>query len=472
MSYLELLALLPVLILVFGSLVVLMVGAWKPRWHNLMYAGIGFALLASLTAAFCPPPVAEIASMYSAGPYARFFTVVWSLLTALVLLLSLRYGAERHFDGGVYCSLVLFAAVGMSLLSAGTSLVGIFLGLEAYTLVLYILIAFDCDSPLGAEAGLKYLVLGAVATGFIAFGIALIYVGAGTFHIPEAFTAAMVDGHLRPYALFGWVMLFIAIGFKISLVPFHLWTPDVYQGSPAPISGMLATGSKGAVLAAVAALYFGVGRAVADIETLVWILSAATMLVGTLHAVVQQNLKRMLAFSSVVHMGYLLIGLLAGNEEGFSAVIFYVVIYTVATLGCFAVIASFSHAGGEPQEYEDIQGLGYRYAFRGAMLSVFLISLAGLPPTAGFIGKFGIFSAAIKADLIGLALVGILASLVSVYYYLRVTIIMYMANVEPKHALHPGCRPEYFVLLICLVAVLYLGLFPGLLLDLTSLIIK
>ena len=196
------------------------------------------------------------------------------------------------------------------------------------------------------------------------------------------------------------------------------------------------------------------------------------MLVGTLHAVVQQNLKRMLAFSSVVHMGYLLIGLLAGNQEGFSAVIFYIVIYTVATLGSFAVIASFSHAGGEPQEYEDIQGLGYRYAFRSAMLSVFLISLAGLPPTAGFIGKFGIFSAAIKADLVGLALIGILASLVSVYYYLRVTIVMYMANVEPKHALHPGCRPEYFVLFICLFAVLYLGIFPGRLLDVAYLIIK
>jgi NADH-quinone oxidoreductase subunit N len=311
-----------------------------------------------------------------------------------------------------------------------------------------------------------------VATGFIAFGIALVYVGAGTFHLPEAFSASMVDGHLRPYALFGWVMLIVAIGFKISLVPFHLWTPDVYQGAPAPISGLLATGSKGAVVAALAALYFGVGDAAADIRSLLWILSAVTMLVGTLHAVVQTNLKRMLAFSSVVHMGYLLIGLLASNEEGFSAVVLYVVVYTFATLGSFAVIASFSHSGGEPQEYEDIQGLGYRYAFRSALLTLFLISLAGLPPTAGFIGKFGIFSAAIKADLVGLALIGILASLVSVYYYLRVTIVMYMANVEPKHALHPGCRPEYFVLLVCLLAVLVLGVYPAPLLDLIGVIVK
>lgn len=465
MSYLELISLMPVLVLLLGSIVVLMVGAWYPHWRNLIFASVGFALLAALTAICCPAPVTEVAHLYGAGPYARFFTTIWSLLAALVLLLSLRYGEDRRFDGGVYSALVLFAAVGMSLLSSATSLVGIFLGLEAYTLVLYILIAFDLESPLGAEAGLKYLVLGAVATGFMAFGIALIYISAGTFHLPEAVTALMVDGHLRPYALFGWVMLMVAIGFKISLVPFHLWTPDVYQGSPAPVGALLATGSKGAVLAALAALYFGVGKAVVDIESLIWILSAVTMLVGTLNAVAQNNLKRMLAYSSVVHMGYVLIGLLAGGQEGFSSVVFYVVVYTVATLGSFAVIASFSHAGGEPQEYEDIQGLGYRYAFRSAMLTVFLLSLAGLPPTAGFIGKFGIFSAAIKSDMIGLALIGVLASLVSVYYYLRVTIIMYMANVEPKHALHPGCRPEYIVLSICLIVVLLLGVYPGPLLD-------
>jgi NADH-quinone oxidoreductase subunit N len=163
-----------------------------------------------------------------------------------------------------------------------------------------------------------------------------------------------------------------------------------------------------------------------------------------------------------------LIGLLAGGEEGFSAVVFYVVVYTLATFGSFAVITSFSHAGGEPQEYDDIQGLGYRYAFRSALLTVFLVSLAGLPPLAGFIGKFGIFAAAVKADLVGLAVIGVLASLVSVYYYLRVTIVMYMTNVEPQHALHPGCRPEYFVLFICLIATLFLGIFPGPLLDIVA----
>ena len=461
----DLFALLPVLILGLGSTLILMAGAWRVRFHTLMVSGIVIAALA-VAAAFCPPSVTEIGGMFSSGPFARFFTVVWSLLAALVLLLSFRYGAERRFDGGVYCSLILFAAAGMSLLSAATSLVGFFLGLETFTLVFYILIAFDRESVFGAEAGLKYLVLGAVATGFMAFGIALVYLGAGTFHIPEAFAAMLTDHHLRPSALFGWVMLTVAVGFKISLVPFHFWTPDVYQGSPAPVGGMLATGSKGAVVAALIGIYISLGQAVADLASLTWLLSAVTMIVGTFCALVQRNLKRMLAYSSVVHMGYVLIGLLAGGDEGFSAVSFYLVVYSVATLGSFAVIASFSHAGAEPQEEEDIQGLGYRYAFRSAMLTVFLISLAGLPPTAGFIGKFGIFSAAIKSDLLGLTLIGILASLVSVYYYLRVTIVMYMANVEPAHALHPGCRSEYAVLAFCLILVLLLGVYPGPLLDL------
>lgn len=472
MTYPELIALLPVLILALGSTLILMIGAWYRNWRHLMSAGIFIALLAAVSAVLYHPPVAEVANLFGTGGYARFFTVVWSLLAALVLLLSFRYGAERRFDGGVYGSLILFAAAGMSLLSAATSLIGLFLGLEAYTLVLYILIAFDRESPRGAEAGLKYLVLGAVATGFIAFGIALVYVSAGTFHLPEAFSAVLYDGHLRPYALLGWVMLIVAVGFKISLVPFHLWTPDVYQGAPAPIGGLLATGSKGAVVAALAAVYIGLEQAAVDVASLLWLLSVLTMLVGTLAALVQQNLKRMLAFSSVVHMGYILIALLAGGDEGFGAVVLYVVIYSIATLGSFAVITSFSHAGGEPQEYEDIQGLGYRYAFRSAMLAVFLVSLAGLPPTAGFIGKFAIFAAAIKSDLIGLAVIGVLASLVSVYYYLRVTIVMYMANVEPKHALHPGSLPEHTVLYLCLIATLALGLYPGPLLDLVSVILR
>lgn len=471
MTWPELLALSPVLILALGSTCLLLVGAWWSAWRPLLLAGAVAGLAAALTAGLHVPPVTEAAGMFGTGPYARFFAVLWSLAGALTLLVSLRYGKERRFPGGEYASLVLFAAAGMVLLSSATSLVGIFLGLETFTLVLYILIAFDKEAPAGAEAGLKYLVLGAVATGFLAFGIALIYTASGTFHLPEAM-AGIADGKaLRPLGLAGWAMLLVAIGFKVSLVPFHLWTPDVYQGAPAPVAGILSTGSKGAVFAALIPLVAGMARGVESLVPLLWALSTLSMLVGTLCALRQENIKRMLAYSSVVHMGYLLIALLAGEGNGWSAVVFYLVVYAAATLGAFAVIVALAGPRDEPQTYQQLRGIGYRHPFRAAALAVFLFSLAGIPPAAGFIGKFAIFSAAIGGGYIGLAVLGILASLISLYYYLRPVIAMFMAIEE--HALAPsGSAEEHAVLAVCLGATLGLGVFPGPLLDLIAAVLS
>jgi NADH-quinone oxidoreductase subunit N len=468
-SWLDLVALAPILVLLLGSTAILMAGAWWTSSRPLLLAGAAVALLAALSAGLFPPPMAEVASMYGTGPYARFFAVLWSAVASLTLLLSVRYGEERAFPGGEYASLVLFAAAGMALLSAATSLVGFFLGLESFTLALYILIAFHKGGTEGAEAGLKYLVLGAVATGFLAFGIALVYTASGTFHLPEAVGALAEGGRLRPVGLVGWAMLLVAVGFKVSLVPFHLWTPDVYQGSPAPVTGLLATGSKGAVLAALVTLL--AGAAVLDaLAPLLWLLAALTMLVGTLCALPQQNVKRMLAYSSVVHMGYVLVGLLAGGASGRSAVVFYLVAYAAVTLGAFGVIASFSDAKGEPQQLADLRGLGYRHPFRAGALAVFLFSLAGIPPTAGFIGKFGIFYAAIKAGYVLLALIGVLASLISLYYYLRPVIALFMAE-EEAPVRHPGGLHEHAALAVCLAAALLLGILPGPLLDLIGAVV-
>jgi len=471
MSGLDLLALLPVLILALGSTLVLMVGAWWPVRGRMMMIGVATCLLAALTAGGCPPPVSEVAGMFGTGPYARFFTVLWSLLAALVLLLSLRYGKERRFPGGEYTSLVLFAAAGMSLLSGATSLIGLFLGLESFTIVLYILIAIDKNDPLGTEAGLKYLVMGIVATGLLTFGIALIYAATGTFHLPEAMAALAGDHGLRPLGLLGWALLLAAVGFKVSLVPFHLWTPDVYQGAPSSVNALLSTGSKGAVFAAFLTALFGVPEAgLEQLYPVLWALAALSLIFGTLGALGQNNLKRMLAYSSVVHMGYVLTALLAGGDSGRSATIFYLVVYAVANLGSFGVITSFAMQGQEPQEYADLAGLGYHHPRRSTALAFFMLSLAGIPPTAGFIGKFGIFSAAIHADLWGLAAIGILASLVSVYYYLRPIIVLFMAD-ERSVCLHRGEQGEHTVLAFCLSATLVLGLYPGPLLDLIQLIL-
>jgi len=460
----DLLAMLPILLLVGGSTLLLMVGTWPISTRSLLFSGIGIALCAALAAIWQIPPVAEVAGMFGTGAYARFFTVLWSLAAVLTLGFSLRYGDDETFPGGEYVSLVLFAAAGMAILSAATSLVGLFLGLESFTLALYILIAFNKRSAEGAEAGLKYLILGAVATGFLAFGIALIYAAAGTFHLPEAMATLSTGAGLRPLGLVGLAMLVVALGFKVSLVPFHLWTPDVYQGAPAPVTGILATGSKGAVFAAMITLFRGLEVGWPVIAPLLWVLAAATMVVGTLCALRQENVKRMLAYSSVVHMGYVLIGILAGKGAGHGAVVFYLAAYAAVSLGAFGVIAALSRSGREPQVLDDYRGYGFRHPVRAGAMAVFLFSLAGVPPTAGFIAKFGIFFAAMEAGYIGLALLGILASLISVYYYLRLVIVLFMADSDAPAG--PKCSAsEYAAVVACLAATLILGIFPGPLLD-------
>lgn len=465
MTLIDLLALLPVLILALGATAVLMLGAWWPHHRCLMLGGVALCLASALCAGWLEPPVPEVGGMFGTGPYARFFTILWSAVGALTLLSSLRYGRQRGFAPGEYVSLVLFAVAGMALLSGASSLVGLFLGLESFTLALYILIAFEKNSVEGAEAGLKYLVLGAVATGFVALGIALVYVSCGTFRLPEAMAALSSAGELRPLGLAGWVMLLTAIGFKISLVPFHLWTPDVYQGSPSPVAGLLATGSKGAVLAALVTVLAGMGEGGRELSGLLWVLAAATMLAGTFCALAQDNIKRMLAYSSVVHMGTVLIGLAVGGPSGRAAVIFYVLAYAAASVGAFAVITSLCSGGQEPQLSEAYRGLGYRRPFQAAALTVFLFSLAGVPLTAGFLGKFAVFRAAVEAGYLGLALVGVLASVVSFYYYLRVVILMYMSDGTAAE-LHGGCSHEHAVLGVCLAATLAAGVLPGPLLEL------
>lgn len=470
MTWLDLVALTPTLVMVMGATTLLMVGAWHHEPRPLIAGGVAVALVAALAAGAAAPAPGEIAGLFTGAPFARYFAVLWALVAALVLMLSLRYATERDFAAGEYVALVLFSAAGMALLSGATSLVGLFLSLESFTLALYILVSFHRGSDLGAEAGLKYLVLGAVATGFMAFGIALIYAASGTFHLPDALQGLQAGTQLRPWGLLGWGLLLVALGFKISLVPFHLWTPDVYQGAPAPVTALLATGSKGAVGAALVLLLARSPGAWQELTPLLWVLALATMLVGSVCALAQENLKRLLAYSSVVHMGYLLVALLPGSAEGFSAVVFYLTVYTAASLGAFAVIASLSTAaGGEPQELSAWRGLGYRYPLRAAVLTVCLLSLAGMPLTGGFIGKFVLFHAAIKGGFTGLALVGVLASLLSFAYYLRAILVLYGG--EESRELHPGAALEHAVLLVCVSAVLLLGIYPGPLLDLTAALI-
>jgi len=456
MTAAELVSMTPVLILALGATAILMAGAWFPeRRRPLILASVALGFLSAFSAIVLTPSVTEAGGLFGTGPYGRFFTVVWSLAAALTLLPSLRRAERAPFAAGEYASLVLFAAAGMSLLSSAVSLVGLFLGLETFTLAFYILIAFDKSGPQGAEAGLKYLVLGATATGFLAFGIALAYASSGTFHLPEALTAPHLETPLRPVDLIGWGMLLAALAFKISLAPFHLWTPDVYEGAPTPVTGFLAAGSKGAVLALLMNI---LPPAAWELTGLLWIFAAVTMIAGTLCALRQQNVKRLLAYSSVVHMGTVAVGLVAGGA-GRSAVLFYIVAYATVTLGAFGVLASFSDDDGDLQEIASLRGLALSHPWRSGALALFLLSLAGIPPTAGFMAKFGIFAAALRGGYTGLAFIGIFTALVSVAYYLRVVIVLFMTEEQPKE-MPESHFADMLVLAACIAATIGFGLYP------------
>jgi NADH-quinone oxidoreductase subunit N len=465
MSLLDLLALLPILILAFGGTAILMAGAWYREPRPLLAGGVATALIAAVAAGMVQPPTAEIAGLFSAGGYARFFTILWALLAAAGLMVAARYIMEKRLGAGEYVSLVLYAAAGMALLSSAVNLLGLFLALETFTLAFYILIASNRRCALAAEAGLKYLLMGAVATGFMAFGIALIYAVSGTLALPDAARLTTTAGALQPWGLLGWGMVLIAVGFKISLAPFHLWTPDVYQGAPAPVGGLLATGSKGAVVAALVGLLAMSGPVWHDLADLLWLLAALTMLAGSLGALGQKNLKRLLAYSSVTHMGTLLVGLLCQTSAGLTATTFYVVVYVLTSLGAFAVIASLADERGEPMAFDEWRGLGHRHPVRCAVLVLVLLSLAGLPGTAGFMAKFAVFQAALQSGYLGLVLVGVFASVVSFAFYLRVTMLLFQSE-EPAAPRHVGTAPEHAVLAACTAAILVFGLFPGILFDL------
>lgn len=454
----ELIALLPLLILALGATALLLLarGSVGRSWP--LVVGALLALCAALSALLLPSCVTEVGGMYAAGPYARFFIALWSLATAATLISSGSYLARRQLPSGEYSALLLFAAAGMGLLSSAVSLSGIFLALEAFTLVFYVLIAFNKDCPLGAEAGLKYLVPGGVAAGLLAFGMALLYAASGSLQLPAATAALLAGAPMQAVALAGMALLLAAFAFKLSLAPFHFWTPDVYQGAPAPVTGLLASGSKGAVTAALLTLTATLPAAPALFKPVLISLVLLSMVVGTLCALAQSNVKRMLAYSSVVHMGFVLTGLLCWNHTGRTAALFYLVGYSVITLGIFAVITSFS-GDKEPQQLSDYRGLARRQPLRALALTVLLLALAGLPPTVGFMGKLAIFSAALAAGLPLLAVVGILASVVSIYFYLQPVIQMYMTPASSAEVVE-GHAGEYTVIALCLGLTLVFGLWP------------
>ncbi len=408
------------------------------------------------------------AGMVSLDTFGISFTFIFLAAAALTILLSLNHLERGYLLYADYLALILFATLGMMLLASATNLVMVFVGLETLSVSLYVLAGQRRSQLHSLEAALKYFVLGAFATGFFLYGVALVYGSTGSLDL-ESISQFIRGGDGRAGALFGFglLMLLVGFGFKIALVPFHMWTPDVYQGAPAPVSGFMATGSKAAAFAALTRVLLGaVGQDAANWAGLLWILAVLTMTVGNVIAVVQDNVKRMLAYSSIAHAGYILVGIVAANELTSSSVLFYLLVYAFMNIGAFGVLSALSDREGEVQDIARMAGLGYRKPLLGVAMAVFMFALAGIPPTAGFMAKFYVFSAALKSGYLWLVIIGVVNSMISVYYYLRVVVYMYMREPEGEVS-EVSVVPAVAVgLAVATLAVLYLGIYPSTVMDL------
>jgi len=462
----------PELILTATAMIIIlweMIG--RSRSHaasaNLAFAGSFIALAATI--ACWNRNISTFGDSIVLDPYASFFKVIFLAGLILSVSLSLKFvqesGAKYHAE---YYALMVLATVGMMVMAMGRELITIFIGLELLSMPLYILAGFFRKDILSNEAGFKYFVLGSFATGIMLFGMSYIYGVAGSTHLQViAKTLAQNPAAYGDKALLlGLFLVIIGFGFKISIVPFHQWTPDVYQGAPTPITAFMSAGPKAAGLAAlIRILVEGLPRMAPEWELIVSILAVLTMTVGNLSALIQTNIKRMLAYSSIAHVGYILIAVVASvggrTDRAFSAVMFYMLAYTFMNIGAFGIIVFMKREGIANENLEDFTGLSWRSPGAALAMMVFLFSLAGIPPTAGFAAKLSVFFAAIQGEYYWLAIIGILNSAVAAYYYLRVVVLMYMKEPEKELGKATSSPLLWTGITLALVGTLYLGILPG-----------
>jgi NADH-quinone oxidoreductase subunit N len=422
--------------------------------------------LAALASTFwmAQDPGTAFWNMVRVDGFSVFFHVLVIAIAAVAILSSFEYLRVQRIRAGEYYGLILFGTVGMCLMSSAIELVLIFIALEISSISTYVLAGFRRRDAASSESSLKYFLLGSFATAFFLYGVALMFGATGSTNI-DAINQALHSGN-GPVPVLAYVataLMFVGLGFKVASVPFHVWTPDVYEGAPAPVVGLMSTGPKAAAFAVLLRVIFEAnapGR-----FWLIWVSAALTMTLGNLSALVQDNIKRLLAYSSIAHAGYVLVAFAARPELGPSAAMFYTAAYAAMNVGAFAVVSHVANAGEKYVALEDYAGLGRRSPALAATLTFFLMSLIGIPITGGFFAKFYVLSAALKSNLSGLALILVLNSAVGAYYYLRIIVMMYMR--EPRGEVPVTRVPAAAALAIavCVVATLFLGVLPGRVLD-------
>ncbi len=432
-----------------------------------------FSFLLFLTAGFYSLLTVENQSvvfqgMLSTGGIANIFYFIFNIGAALVCLLSVDYTKKYGINYPEYYILIQNSVLGMMMMAGAKSLFMIFLGLEIMSVCFYVLAGVNRKKDKAIEASLKYFLLGAFATGFLIYGIALIYGSAHTTSI-DIITAGFAEYSSNILFLVGILLFLIGFSFKIAAFPFHMWVPDVYQGAPTTVTGLFSTVGKAAAFSAIIATLTALfsGQSTSIFLPYLAVLSIFSMSFGSIVAIAQSNIKRMLAYSSISHAGYILIGLAAGTSTGIAGVIFYLAVYTFMNLAAFGIIALVEGENDKNLDINSYAGLGTKSPMLAALLAIIMFSLAGLPPLAGFFAKYYVFIAAIKSGLTWLAVLGIISSVISVYFYLRIVVLMYFKDSEAE-VVQSKSFSGFFGVAISVLLVILLGIMPGSLLDLIT----
>ncbi len=461
---------LPEIVITAGALLVLIVdvalsrpGKTTPRsvlaWLTM---GVIVATLASLMLFIDTHEVVQ--GLIAVDRFALFFKIVFLISAAITVLMSIRYLEVEGAPAGEYFFLILCATLGMMVMAGGIDLITIFIGLETMAIAFYILAGFIKPNQRSNEAAVKYFLLGAFSLGILLYGMSIMYGLSGTTAL-RVMAPIFIGQERDPRLVLAVILVVAGVGFKIAAVPFHMWAPDVYEGAPTPITAFLSVGSKAASFAMLLRIFLeGLPSSSPDWKLLFAVLSVVTMTVGNLAALTQTNIKRMLAYSSIAHAGYLLMGVVAGTSRGVTAMLIYLFVYSFMQLGAFTVVVLLRRHDVVGDELKDFSGLNFRSPFAAFAMLLFMLSLGGIPPTAGFMGKFWLFSAAIDSGYVWLAVVAVLNSAISLYYYIRLVVFMYFK--QETMGSEPVAGPSLtFALVVAVAVTIVLGIYPRLLFE-------
>ncbi|MBT5571266.1 MAG: NADH-quinone oxidoreductase subunit NuoN [Alphaproteobacteria bacterium] len=455
----------PELFVAVAAMVMLMFGAFRNEnsARFVSWLGVGVFVVAGVLVFAGPSETAmAFGNQFIVDDFASFAKILLISGAALSLILAVPYNLREGIDQFEYPILIVFAVLGMMMMVSANDLISLYLGIELQSLALYVVAAIRRDTLRSSEAGLKYFVLGALSSGILLYGMSLVYGFAGTTNFETLANVFAADGNASIGVIVGIVFIAAGLAFKVSAVPFHMWTPDVYEGAPTPVTAFFAVAPKIAAMALfVRVMLEPFGDLVLEWQQVIWFISLASMVLGSFAAIAQTNIKRLMAYSSIGHMGFVLVGLAAGNEQGVVGILIYLTIYLFMTIGTFGCILAMKRAGRMVEDIDSLAGLSKTNPMMAVALAVFMFSMAGIPPLGGFFAKFFVFKAAIDAELYVLAVAGLLTSVVGAFYYLRIVKLMYFDEAAEPFDKRLGREITVLVTVTALItAFFFVGLGP------------